>query len=362
VPRVAIIGGGQLGMMLGEAAGALGVDCVFLDPGDAPPAARAGDVVKADFDDVEALARLAVGADVLTYEFENLPVEALRPLETTLPVWPPLAALAEAQDRAAEKTLFGKLGIPLPRWYRVDAASDLQAAAAHVGLPLVLKTRRFGYDGKGQAVVETEAGLEAAFAALPQRPLVAEQWIAFDREVSAIGTRGRDGRTVFYPLTENRHAGGILRRSVAPAGPGALAALANDYLGRLLESLDYVGTLALELFVAGDSLLANEFAPRVHNSGHWTIEGAATSQFENHLRAVLGMPLGPAGAVAHAGMLNLIGRLPGDLEAIAAAGAVVHDYGKSPRPGRKLGHVTLCAADAAERDRRLEAVARLVGT
>jgi len=361
VPRVAIIGGGQLGMMLGEAGHALGVECVFLDPGDAPPAARAGEVIKAKFDDVEALARLADGADVLTYEFENVPVDALCELESVLRISPPLAALAKAQDRAAEKTLFGNLGIPVPRWCRVDDASDLPAAAAQVGLPLVFKTRRFGYDGKGQALVETEAGLEDAWAALPRRPLVAEQWIAFDREVSAIGTRGRDGRTVFYPLTENRHAGGILRRSVAPAGPAALADLATDYLGRLLESLDYVGTLALELFVAGDTLLANEFAPRVHNSGHWTIEGAATSQFENHLRAVLGLPLGPAEAVAHAGMLNLIGRLPADLDAIVAAGAAVHDYGKSPRPGRKLGHVTLCAPDAAERDRRLATVARLVG-
>ncbi len=358
--RVAIIGAGQLGMMLGAAGRELGVDCVFLDPSQAPPAARVGTVIRAAYDDADALAQLADGADALTYEFENVPVAALGALPPELPVRPPPAALAEAQDRAREKRLFERLGIPLPRWRSVDGPADLRAAARDVGLPLVLKTRRFGYDGKGQAVVRSEADFDSALERLPRRPLVAEALVPFDREVSAIGVRGANGATAFYPLTENVHRGGILHTSVAPVGPEALAAAARDYCGRLLEALDYVGVLALELFVVGDTLLANEFAPRVHNSGHWTIEGAATSQFANHLRAVLGMPLGDTSATADAGMLNIVGTLPDAAGALSATGATLHDYGKSARPGRKLAHATVLGASGRERDRRLAQLAELL--
>ncbi len=362
MPRVAIIGAGQLGQMLGDAARPLGVECVFLDPSESPPAASAGTVIRSAFDDAAALSRLAAGTQAVTYEFENVPVDALTCIAAHSCVRPPLAALRAAQDRAREKALFEELGIPLPRWRTVDGEDELYAAARDVGLPLVVKTRRFGYDGKGQAIVRHEDDIPAAVAGLPRRPLIAEQWIDFDREVSAIAARAADGQTAVYPLTQNVHENGLLRTSIAPAAPDSLAALANEYVARLMTHLDYVGVLALEFFVVGDSLLANEFAPRVHNSGHWTIEGAATSQFENHLRAVLDLPLGDTAAVAHVGMVNLIGSMPARRSEILDAGGYLHDYGKAPRPGRKLGHVTVLGADADERDRRLGALAKLISS
>ncbi|MGB5580433.1 MAG: 5-(carboxyamino)imidazole ribonucleotide synthase, partial [Woeseia sp.] len=285
---------------------------------------------------------------------------ALTAIADDVAVYPPLAALQQAQDRLSEKKLFEELGIPLPRWWAVDSLADLEAAATHVGLPLVLKTRRFGYDGKGQRVIHKPEEFPDALENLPNRPLVAEQWIAFEREVSAIGVRGKDGEQAFYPLTENVHRQGILHTSCAPFDDTALARQAEDYLRRLLERLDYVGVLALEFFVRDNKLLANEFAPRVHNSGHWTIEGAVTSQFENHLRAVLGMPLGSTAARGHAGMLNLIGTMPTDPAAICATGAVLHDYGKKPRSGRKLGHITVIADDAASRDRQISRLSAML--
>jgi 5-(carboxyamino)imidazole ribonucleotide synthase len=361
VPRVGIIGAGQLGMMLGEAATALDLECVFLDPASDPPAAGRGDIIRAQFDDARALARLAGDVDVITYEFENVPVDSLEPLATHSAVYPPVNALRQAQDRLLEKQQFADLGIPLPMWRQVDSEADLQAAARDLGFPLVVKTRRFGYDGKGQYIVKRAADIADALRTLPNKPLIAEQWIAFDREVSAIGVRSRDGTEAFYPLTANQHRNGILRRSSAPAGPAALQELANGYLSTLLRHLEYVGVLALEFFVVGEQLLANEYAPRVHNSGHWTIEGATTSQFENHLRAVCGMPLGPTDVCGHAGMLNLIGAMPNSLEALRDAGVVVHDYGKTPRSGRKLGHLTLVDDDAASRDQRLQKLEMMLG-
>ena len=358
--RVGVVGGGQLGQMLGFAGRGLGIECEYLDPSAEPPAASAGRVVRAAFDDRGAILELAGRVDVLTYEFENLPVDALEPACEVCPVFPPLGALRAAQDRLAEKRLFEQLGIPLPDWHAVSARSDLSAAAEALGLPFVLKTRRFGYDGKGQFVVRTADDLEAAWHALGDAPLIAEQWVAFDREVSAIGARGTDGTTVCYPLTENVHADGILRCSRAPVSGGRVEATAHDYLLRLLESLDYVGVVALELFAVGDTLLANEFAPRVHNSGHWTIEGADPSQFANHLLAITG--LGPRKPTlrGHAGMLNLIGEIPTAARALDRDDATLHDYGKSPRPGRKLGHITLLTDDAAARDLALAEVGNSV--
>ncbi len=362
MPRVGIIGAGQLGMMLGNAAKALGIDCVFLDPSAQPPATGCGEIIKARFDDARALAELASQVDVITYEFENVAVEALSPIAEKVAVYPPLRALQQAQDRLLEKQQFAELGIPLPAWRTVDSEADLRAAAEDIGLPLVVKTRRFGYDGKGQYTVKVPGDIGKALRTLPNKPLIAEQWIAFDREVSAIGVCGRDGAQSFYPLTENQHRNGILRRSTAPSGPAALQALADEYLGKLMRHLDYVGVLALELFVVGEQLLANEYAPRVHNSGHWTIEGAATSQFENHLRAVCNLPLGPTITLGHAGMLNLIGSMPSSPEVLQATGIHLHDYGKEPRSGRKLGHLTLLDADAANRDRRLQKLEIMLGS
>ncbi|MEM8816344.1 MAG: 5-(carboxyamino)imidazole ribonucleotide synthase [Pseudomonadota bacterium] len=358
--RVGIIGGGQLGQMLGYAGHSLNIDCEFLDPSPAPPAASAGPVLAAAFDDTDAILELAKRCDVLSYEFENVPVDALAVAADVCPVYPPLDALRQAQDRLSEKRLFESLDIALPQWHAVDRLEDLLAAAQKLGLPLVLKTRRLGYDGKGQFLVQNEEEFETAWQQLGGSALIAEQWIPFDYEVSAIAARGIGGETTVYPLTNNHHAGGILRYSRAPVEAPELQREAAAAVCRMLERLDYVGVTALELFVLNGRILANEFAPRVHNSGHWTIEGTSVSQFANHLLAVTGQtPVAP-GLKGHAGMLNLIGELPAAARDADAGGAVLHDYGKSPRPGRKLGHMTLIADSAAERDARLGRLAQSV--
>jgi 5-(carboxyamino)imidazole ribonucleotide synthase len=273
-------------------------------------------------------------------------------------VYPPPAALRHAQDRLAEKLLFQGLGIPLPGFHPVDARADLDAAVAAIGLPLVLKTRRFGYDGRGQIVIRNGSELDRAWATLGDAALIAEAWVDFDFEVSAIGARNVSGQIISYPLTRNAHVDGILRTSRAPLEDKSLRQLADRYLHDLLEKLDYVGVLALELFVAGNQLLANEFAPRVHNSGHWTIEGAAPSQFAAHLLAISGADLAAPELRGFAGMLNLVGDIPESARA-QSIGAL-HDYGKDARPGRKLGHITVLAATSAERDRQLGEIEQIV--
>ena len=286
--------------------------------------------------------------DVITYEFENVPVAALHRIEGKVPVYPPAAALRHAQDRLDEKRLFDQLDIPLPGYRTVDTREDILGAINDLGLPVVIKTRRLGYDGKGQSVIRTLDDVDKAWKAVGGSPLIAEQWVSFDYEVSAIGARNVDGDIVIYPLSRNVHEDGILRTSCSPVDAARLAERAETYVQRLLGHLNYVGVLALELFVCDDDLMANEFAPRVHNSGHWTIEGSATSQFENHLRAVLNRPLGSTESLGHAGMVNLIGSIPDAARALKHG--VLHDYGKAPRPGRKLGHITVTAESAAERD------------
>jgi len=358
--KIGIIGAGQLGQMLGIAGLRMGLEFVFLDPSDDPPAAVVGPVLKYRFDSQEGLARLAAAADIITYEFENVPVAAIDRIARGTAVFPPAQALEHAQDRLAEKALFKTLGIPVPDFRTVDSPDDLQRAAREIGLPIVLKTRRLGYDGKGQTIVRNEAEIETACAELGGKNLIAEVWVPFDREISAIGARNVSGAIVHYPLTANEHDGGILRVSRAPADAEDLEEAANAYLTALLEHLDYVGVLALELFVKGDRIFANEFAPRVHNSGHWTIEGAKTSQFENHLRAILDMPLGDTGMRGFAGMLNLIGSMPDDPTAMDAKPCHLHDYGKAARPGRKLGHATVVTTTAVERDSALERLAGLL--
>ena len=356
--RIGIIGAGQLGQMLGFAARDLGVECRFLDPSDAPPAAVCGDVIQRPFDDRDALAELAATCDVITYEFENVPVEALQLIDGKVPVYPPAAALRHSQDRLDEKRLFDSLDIPLPGYHPIDARADLDVAADQLGLPMVIKTRRLGYDGKGQFVVREPADLDKAWEAIGNSALIAEQWVPFDFEVSCIGVRNPEGDIAIYPLARNVHENGILSTSRSPVDAPALAERAEGYVRRLLGHLDYVGVLALELFVCGDELLANEFAPRVHNSGHWSIEGSETSQFENHIRAVLNRPLGSTASVGHAGMVNLIGEIPDTARALETG--VLHDYGKSPRPGRKLGHITVTAETAAERDKNIDIIERSV--
>ena len=356
--RIGIIGAGQLGQMLGFAARELGVECRFLDPSEAPPAAVCGEVIRKPFDDAGALAELARTCDVITYEFENVPVEALHEIDDKVPVYPPADALRYSQDRLEEKRVFDRLDIPLPGYRTIDSRDDMVDAVDALGLPCVVKTRRFGYDGKGQFVIRERTDIDDAWNALGGQPLIAEQWIPFDFELSCIGVRNVDGDIAIYPLARNVHVGGILHTSRSPVVAPELAERAETYVRRLLAHLDYVGVLALELFVCGDDLLANEFAPRVHNSGHWSIEGSATSQFENHLRAVMNRPLGSTASRGHAGMINLIGEIPAAARTLDHG--VLHDYGKSPRPGRKLGHITVTAETADERDRLVEQISRSV--
>ena len=352
--RIGIVGAGQLGLMLGVAARELGHESVFLDPSKEPPAGVIGPVIQARFDDTDALRKLAGQCDVLTYEFENVPVDALSAIEALVPIYPPLDALRQAQDRLAEKRLFESFGIPTAEFRAVDSAAELEAAAQGIGVPLVVKTRRLGYDGKGQAILRDAGNAGEVWRELGPAALLAERRIDFDREVSAIGVRAIDGGTAVYSLIQNEHRAGILRISRAPVHDAALTVTAHGYVEALLEGLGYVGILALELFVVGDTLLANEFAPRVHNSGHWTIEGAATSQFANHIRAITNSPLGSVANRDHAGMVNLIGTIPAAARTLHYGS--LHDYGKSPREGRKLGHITVVAESEAERDRQLQEV------
>jgi len=356
--RVGIIGAGQLGQMLGFAARDLGVECRFLDPSISPPARVCGDVIQRPFDDAVGLAELAATCDVITYEFENIPVNALQQIESMVPIYPPVDALRHAQDRLDEKQLFEQLGIPLPAYHVIDTPEDLAMAADALGLPMVIKTRRLGYDGKGQFVVRTGADIDGAWKALGGQPLIAERWVSFDFEVSSIGARNVDGEADTYALSLNDHRGGILRTSRSPADAPRLQERAAAYVRVLLEHLGYVGVLALELFVVDGRLLANEFAPRVHNSGHWTIEGAVTSQFENHLRAVMNLPLGSTANIGHAGMINLIGEIPESARSLKDVH--LHNYGKMPRPGRKLGHITVVADSPEVRDALVEKIDKTV--
>jgi len=356
---VGILGGGQLGRMLALAG--LNLDWRFrvLDPSRSPPAAAAADHVCGEFEDFAALADFVAGLDVITYEFENVPVSAANWLAERVPVYPPPRALAAAQDRVSEKSFFRDLDVPTPPFQPVDSRADFDAGLSAIGRPCVLKTRRFGYDGKGQAVITDDSSADAAWKRLGGRPLILEQYVPFDREVSLLAIRGRDGAVASYPLIENHHRDGVLRRSLAPAPhlPPPLQRLAEAHARRALEALDYVGVLAIEFFQVDGMLLVNEMAPRVHNSGHWTIESAATSQFENHLRAIAGLPLGETRALAPCAMFNLIGSMPSAADVLAVPGARLHNYGKPPRPNRKLGHVTVTAADAADLAQRITILA-----
>jgi 5-(carboxyamino)imidazole ribonucleotide synthase len=356
-PVVAVLGGGQLGRMLGLAGLPLGIGFRFLDPSPAAPAQALGPLVVGALDDEAALLETAERAEVVTYEWEGVPAGAARLLESRgHAVHPSTLALEVSQDRLVEKSTFRELGIPVAEFANVESPDDLATAAARIGFPAVLKTRRGGYDGKGQTVLHRGSDVEPAFRELADgRPLILEAMVPFDRELSVLAVRGADGEVRAWPLAENRHADGILRLSRAPA-PGLAATVqetATRYARAVLGHFAYVGVLAIELFQVGETLLANEMAPRVHNSGHWTIEGAVTSQFENHLRAVLGWPLGSTEARGVSAMVNLIGGLPDPAAVLAVDGAHLHHYAKAPRPGRKVGHVTVSADTPDELDTRL---------
>lgn len=349
--------------MLALAGYPLGLHFRFLDPAEGACARHVAEQVIGGYDDAATLEQFAQGVDVVTYEFENVPVEAARLLEKWVPVYPPPQALEVAQDRLVEKSFFREHGIPAPPFLPVNTREDLSKGLRTLGMPGVLKTRRFGYDGKGQAVIGSEADVEAAWSSLGGKPLILEGFVPFERELSILSVRGRDGYVAFYPLVENHHREGILRLSIAPAPDTTLEmqAKAEGYARSVLEALDYVGVLAIELFQVGGELLANEMAPRVHNSGHWTIEGTQTSQFANHLRAILGLPLGSTSPLGYSAMLNIIGDLPDPAQVLAVPNAHLHLYGKEPRPGRKIGHITLREDDEDTLAEGIERLRGLVG-
>ncbi len=349
---VGILGGGQLARMLALSGAPLGLRFLVLDATADACAAQFVPSLQADYRDQAGLAEFASRVDVATFDFENVPAESARWLADRVPVFPSPRALAVAQDRLAEKTLFRELEIGVPEFTDIASRADLDRAVATQGVPAILKTRRLGYDGKGQFRLRSIADVDAAWTALGSQAssvgLILEAFVPFEREVSVLAVRARDGEFRTWPITENWHEDGILSASLAPSTlPSALAVEAISHARRLAEALDYVGVFALELFVSGGRLLANEMAPRVHNSGHWTIEGAETSQFENHLRAVLGLPLGSTRMLGHACMLNWIGELPDPAPVLAEACGHWHDYGKTPRSGRKVGHATF-RADARD--------------
>ena len=352
---VGIVGAGQLGRMLALAGYPLGLDFLCLDPSREAPAGAVAPLLHGAFTNRRLLARLARRCEVITFDWENVPVASLAGVAGLhgARICPPVAALAAGQDRVAEKRLFERLGIPTTRWRAVDSRTQLSRAITAIGLPGVLKTRRMGYDGKGQALIRTRSDAERAFAQLGAAPLLYEEWVPFDCEVSIIGARSPRGAVAVYPLCGNVHAQGVLRLTCAPFGPARWQHHAAAHLTRVLAHFRYTGVLAIEFFVRRGRLIANEMAPRVHNSGHWTIEGAATSQFENHLRAILDLPLGATHARGYSGMVNLIGRLPPRDRLLALEGVHLHDYGKRPRPGRKVGHCTVVEPTAARRDARV---------
>jgi 5-(carboxyamino)imidazole ribonucleotide synthase len=341
--KIGVMGAGQLGQMLAFAGRNLGFEFRFLSPDANAPAGRHAEVVVSDYTNEAALAHFADGLDVATYEFESIPAAAVKFVSGRVPVYPPPIALETAQDRSKEKSCFEGLKIPTAPFAVVDSMSDVRQALEKIGLPAVLKTRTEGYDGKGQAVIRRNDEIANAWVTGRGAPSIVESWVNFSRELSIIGVRGRDGQTAFYPMVENYHSEGILRFSLAPAPAVSeeIQKQAEEYSGRLMDALGYVGVLALELFQTESGLVANEMAPRVHNTGHWTIEGADTSQFENHLRAIAGLPLGSTEMGGAAGMINVIGREP-NVERLREIDDVhIHMYGKAARPRRKLGHITV---------------------
>lgn len=342
--RIGILGGGQLGRMLALDAARLGFDVHIFTPEDNSPAARvAAACTVAPYDDVDAVARFAAGVDVVTYEFENVPVETAKAAAQHAPLRPGVKALEVCQDRVTEKRFVNDAGIETTPWLAVASVQEAAGAVTALGVPSILKTRRLGYDGKGQQVIRNAGEAAAAFDALGGVPCILEAFAPFTREVSVVAARSADGQVAAYPLAENRHEGGILRTSIAPApGADALAGEALRIASAILQGLDYVGVLAVELFVLEDGRLwVNEIAPRVHNTGHWTMDACAVSQFEQHVRAVAGWPLGNPAAHSAARMDNLIGDDVMRWQALASEpGVCLHLYGKGDaREGRKMGHV-----------------------
>jgi 5-(carboxyamino)imidazole ribonucleotide synthase len=357
---VGIIGAGQLGRMLALAGYPLGLRCTFLDRGADACGAQLAPILIGELEDPVRLLELASRSDVITFDWENISGAALAPLEQLATIRPSRAALEISQDRLREKALFTALGIPVAAHAAVDSKEELERAILRLGTPGVLKTRRFGYDGKGQFVIQRPAQLDAAWTGIGGGGLIYEQFQDFSCEISIIGARSAGGDIVYYPLSANTHSGGILHFCVAPFEAAALERSARRHLRDVMESLAYVGVLAIEFFVVESGLVANEMAPRVHNSGHWTIDACITSQFENHLRAICDLPLGSTRALGHAAMINFLGNMPEIESLLGVEGLAYHNYGKEPRPGRKLGHCTITRATSMDRDLALAQTLKLV--
>lgn len=360
---IGVLGAGQLGQMLGQAGISLGARFRFYDPVPGGPASAVGECVNAPWNDFEALARFCEGLDVCTFEFENVPAETLEFCAARVKTHPNVKSLTTGQDRAAEKAIFTEIGFDVPPFAPVNNPADLAVAIGRIGVPSVLKCRRGGYDGKGQAVLRSADDAAAAWTAIGCREAILESFVPFSRELSIIACRSR-ANTVFYSIVENTHTSGILSLSRAPALVSReVEKFARDRIAALLEKLDYCGTLAIEMFEIhtpeGVKLVPNEFAPRVHNTGHWTIEGAVTSQFENHIRAIMGLSLGDSSSRGHAAMVNLIGSHPSPELLAGLPGANIHLYGKEPREGRKLGHVTFVGADVSLTSKQVVALLKL---
>jgi 5-(carboxyamino)imidazole ribonucleotide synthase len=354
---IGILGAGQLGRMLALAGYRLGMRFRFLDPASDSPAGLLADHWAFDYSDESVLKQFASGLEVITYEFENVPVTMARYLKKFIPVYPPPIALEKAQDRFVEKSFFCELGIPTPN-FTMDFEND---QIDRIGFPAVLKTRRLGYDGKGQVIVRSETDLKDELKNGNKYELILEEFISFERELSLIGVRNKASEMRFYPLVENHHREGILRLSFVTGNVSQeLQNQAEEYAMKVTSALDYVGVLAIEFFEKDGCLLANEMAPRVHNSGHWTIEGAVTSQFENHIRAVSDSPLGSTDPLGVCAMVNLVGDFPDMKSILKIDGAHVHIYDKAPRPKRKIGHVTLVEQDMETLMRKLEFVKEIV--
>lgn len=356
--RVGVLGGGQLARMMALEGHRLGVECVVVSDREWACSAEVATYRQADLNDTRAVAAALGEVEVVTYEVEHLPAASVAALGACYPLRPGVDALVVGQDRVREKQTLEKLGIRVAPWAQVDDPGDLERAAEALGLPLVLKTRREGYDGRGQVVLRTSEEVAARAARGDLADHVVEGFVEFSRELSQVAVRGATGEVCFYPLVENQHRDGQLVASLAPAPAPAPAHVgeAQQMTRALLEELEYVGVLTLELFETPAGLVANELAPRVHNSGHWTLDGAVTSQFENHLRAILGWPLGVCAARGPAVMVNVLGEVPPISELLGHVGAHVHLYGKAPRPARKVGHVTVVGSDRAEVRRRGEAL------
>ncbi len=352
-PTIGILGGGQLARMLALAGYPLGMRFVFFDPDPAACAGQVGPLQVADYDDTQALDAFMQRVDVVTFDFENVPVSTARYVQQRRPVYPDPSVLEISQDRLLEKRFFQKLDLPVGTFFPVNSYSELAFGAKNYAMDAFLKTRRLGYDGKGQFRITPTADLKAIWEQAKGQKLVLEQRVPFEREISVITVRARDGQVLQYAVTENKHNNGVLATSTAPARFTEACQSAQAHARTIADALDYVGVMVVEFFETETGLCINEMAPRVHNSGHWTIEGALTSQFENHLRAVCGWPLGATDSWGYAAMLNWIGSVPNIAQMPKQAHIHHHLYGKQPRAGRKVGHTTITADGPANLQRKV---------